>query len=100
MPDGLADVNPIHALGSCGGLAFEVPAGQVRTLVIAIGVYLDSIVTTGLEGKYYYTRFYSGLEDVLGAKCCWIGSRGVAAKSEMNWMRNYCSRGYRQISSF
>lgn len=67
VPDGLADVNPIHALGSCGGLAFEVPAGQVRTLVIAIGVYLDSIVTTGLEGKYYYTRFYSGLEDVLGA---------------------------------
>lgn len=67
VPDGLADVNPIHALGSCGGLAFEVPAGQVRTLVIAIGVYLDGIVTTGLEGKYYYTRFYSGLEDVLGA---------------------------------
>lgn len=65
IADGLTGANPVHALGSCGGLAFEVPPGQVRTLVIAIGVYLDGIVTTGLEGRYYYTRFYSSLEDVL-----------------------------------
>ena len=65
VAEGVSDVNVVHALGTCGGLALEVPAGQSRTLVLAIGVYLDGIVTTGLEGRYCYTRFYSSLEDVL-----------------------------------
>ena len=63
--EGVSDINPVHELGSCGGLAFEVPPGAVRTLVVAIGVYLDGVVTTGLEGHYYYTRFYSSLDQVL-----------------------------------
>jgi xylan 1,4-beta-xylosidase len=67
VAEGLADINPIHALGTLGGLAIEVPAGQVRTLVLAIGSFLDGVVTTGLEGRYYYTRLYSGLDDVLAA---------------------------------
>ncbi len=33
--------------------------------MLAIGVYLDRIVTTGLEGKYFYTRIYSSLDEVL-----------------------------------
>src|ERR1700722_16552353 len=65
VAEGLSDVNVAHALGTCGGLAIEVPAGASRTLVLAIGVYLDGVVTTGLEGRYFYTRFYSSLEDVL-----------------------------------
>jgi xylan 1,4-beta-xylosidase len=65
VAEGVADVNHVHELGSCGGIAVEVPPGQTRTLVLAIGVYLDGIVTTGLEGRYYYTRFYSSLDDVL-----------------------------------
>jgi hypothetical protein len=67
VAEGVADVNSVHELGSCGGVAVEVPPGEMRTLVLAIGVYLDGIVTTGLEGRYYYTRFYSRLEDVLAA---------------------------------
>jgi hypothetical protein len=65
VPDALADVNPVHALGTFGGLAVEVPAGSKQTLVLSIGVYLDGIVTTGLPGKYFYTQFYSSLDDVL-----------------------------------
>jgi xylan 1,4-beta-xylosidase len=65
VAEGLSDANAVHALGTCGGLAIEVPAGTSRTLVLAIGVYLDGVVTTGLDGRYYYTRFYSSLEDVL-----------------------------------
>jgi hypothetical protein len=65
--DGLEDDNPVHALGNCGGVGIEVPPGQVRTVVLAIGVYLDGIVTTGLEGRYYYARFYGSLEHVLSA---------------------------------
>ena len=65
VAEGLTDVNPVHMLGTAPGLAMEVPAGESRTLVLAIGVYLDGIVTTGLEGKYLYTQFYSSLDDVL-----------------------------------
>ena len=65
VAEGVADANPVHELGTCGGLAFEVPPGQTRTLVLAIGVYLDGIVTTGLEGRYYYTRHYASLDEVL-----------------------------------
>ncbi len=65
VAEGVADVNPVHELGTCGGLAFEVPPGESRTLVLAIGVYLDGIVTTGLEGRYYYTRHFASLDEVL-----------------------------------
>lgn len=65
LADGIANANPIHELGSCGGLLFEVPPGASRTLVLAFGAYLDGVVTTGLESRYYYTRYYSGLEQVL-----------------------------------
>lgn len=65
--DGLADVNHVHSLGHTAGVAVEVPAGACCTLVLAIGVYLDGIVTTGLEGRYFYTRHYGSLDDVLSA---------------------------------
>jgi len=65
VAEGVADVNPVHELGSCGGVAVEVPPGQQRTIVLAIGCYLEGVVTTGLEGRYYYTRLYTSLEDVL-----------------------------------
>jgi AcrR family transcriptional regulator len=45
----------------------EVPAGAKKTLVLAIGVHLDGTVTTGLEGRYYYTRYYTNLDEVLTA---------------------------------
>jgi hypothetical protein len=65
VAEGLTDVNPVHALGTCAGLAMEVPAGEKKTLVLAIGVHLHGVVTTGLEGQYYYTRYYTSLEEVL-----------------------------------
>jgi xylan 1,4-beta-xylosidase len=67
VAEALADPNPVHALGTCAGLAMEVPAGAKKTLVVAIGVHLDGIVTTGLEGRYYYTRYYTNLDEVLSA---------------------------------
>jgi hypothetical protein len=59
--------NPVHLLGSCPGVGFEVPAGMRFALVLAIGSYLEGIQTTGLDGKYLYTRYYKGLPDVLSA---------------------------------
>jgi hypothetical protein len=68
VTNALADKsNPVHMLGNNPGVAVEVPAGQTRTLRLALGCYLDGIVTTGIEGKYFYTRYYSSLEDVLAS---------------------------------
>ena len=52
-------------LGSAAGIGFEVPAGKSYELVIAIGSYLDHIVTTGLEGKYLYAHHFGSLGEVL-----------------------------------
>ncbi len=65
--EALLSTTPVHHIGNCPGIAFDVPAGQKRTLRLAIGCYLDGVVTTGIEAKYYYTRLYSNLEDVLSS---------------------------------
>src|SRR5687767_3954898 len=65
IADALDDAAPIHHLGDCGGITFEVPPGSRRTLLIALGVYLEGIATTRLEGKYYYTKHFADLYDVL-----------------------------------
>jgi xylan 1,4-beta-xylosidase len=65
VDSGLRDLNPVHMLGSAIGIGFEVPAGKAYELVIAIGSYLDHIVTTGLEGKYLYVRHFGSLGEVL-----------------------------------
>jgi hypothetical protein len=67
VAEGLSDVNPVHALGTCAGLAMEVPAWTKKTLVLAFGVHFDGVVTTGLEGRYYYNRYYTSLDEVLVA---------------------------------
>jgi xylan 1,4-beta-xylosidase len=66
--DGIREkFNPVHLLGSCPGVGFEVPAGKAYKMVLAIGSYLEGYQTTGLDGKYLYTRYFDGLSDVLSA---------------------------------
>src|SRR4051794_27033210 len=65
LADALNSPNALHGLGDCAGIGFEVPAGTKRTLLIGLGVFIDGVVTTRLEGKYYYTRHFSSLLDVL-----------------------------------
>ena len=59
--------NPIHLLGSCPGVGFEVPAGKCYSMTLAIGSYLANIETTGIDGRYLYARYYRDLTDVLRA---------------------------------
>ncbi len=66
VDSGIGERTP-HMLGTCPGVTVEVPAGQKRTLRIAIGAFLDRVVTTGLEGRYLYTRYFGSLGDVLGS---------------------------------
>ena len=66
--DGLREQhNPVHLLGSCPGFGFEVPAGKKYGITIALASYLDGVQTTGIDGRYLYTRYFTGLEDVLRA---------------------------------
>jgi len=66
--DGIRErYNPVHLLGSCPGVGFEVPPGKKYAMTLAIGSYLEQPVTTGLDGKYLYTRYYADLTDVLRA---------------------------------
>ncbi len=65
VEEALGDINPVHGLGNTPGVAFTVPAGEKATLRMAIGVYLDQVVTTRIEGKYLYTRHFSSLNHVL-----------------------------------
>jgi hypothetical protein len=59
--------NPVHLLGSCPGFGFEVPPGKCYALVLSIGCFLSQMVTTRLDGRYLYTRYYEDLPDVLRA---------------------------------
>jgi hypothetical protein len=63
--DGLRSTTPVHHLGTCPGIGFEVPPGERRTLRLALGCYLAGVVTTRLQGRYLYTRYYGDLLDVL-----------------------------------
>jgi hypothetical protein len=63
--DGLRQSPHVHGLGTCPGVGFEVAPGKRQTLVIALGTYLDGTVTNGIEGRFYYTRHFSDLSDVL-----------------------------------
>ncbi len=78
---GLRDINPVHLLGSAAGIGFEVPAGKSYDLVIAIGAYLDHVVTTGLEGKYLYVHHFGGLGEVLSEALDRAGELRAAAEA-------------------
>lgn len=64
--------NPIHLLGSCPGVGFEVPAGKRYILRLAFGCYLEGNVTTRLEGRYLYTRYFANLQDVLNEALAYV----------------------------
>ena len=79
--DGIREhFNPVHLLGSCPGVGVEVPAGKCIKLVMAIGSYLEGFQTTGLDGRYLYTRYFKDLNDVLRAAIDRAGA--IEAKAE------------------
>lgn len=65
LPEALAARTP-HLLFGTAGLAVRVPAGERRTLALALGWYVPGVVTGRLEGRYYYTRCFASLPEVAG----------------------------------
>lgn len=64
-PRAVRDHRGLHLLGTEAALVFRVEAGETRAFPVALGFYQDGIVTTGLPTRYYYTRLFDQLEDVL-----------------------------------
>ena len=56
-----------HLLGKTCGFALSVPPGETRSLELSFGFCRTGVATTGLECRYFYTRFYPNLVSVLSA---------------------------------
>lgn len=54
-----------HDLGRAASLILKVPAGSIKTYIIALATYQPGIITTGIDTKFYYTDLFTSLEDVL-----------------------------------
>jgi hypothetical protein len=65
--DGGADggARPLRRLAAEGGLRFRVPAGERAEYVVALGVFRDGIVTSGLGAHAYHSCLFKDVEDVL-----------------------------------
>lgn len=51
-------------LGPVGALLMDTPAGEKATYRFALCFYRGGYVTTGMDASYYYTRYFSNIEDV------------------------------------
>ena len=56
--------NLAFGLGGTAALMAVVPRGKKRTYRFAICFHRGGVVTTGLEAKYYYTRYFRNIEAV------------------------------------
>ena len=51
-----------HLLGATCGVTLTVPAGQVAELPVILGFHRDGLVTTGVEGRFWYTRAWASID--------------------------------------
>ncbi len=55
----------IHNVGNEGGILIRVPPRSSKTVPVAFGFYHGGPATQGIEGTYYYTRFFTDIESVM-----------------------------------
>jgi xylan 1,4-beta-xylosidase len=56
---------PLRRLASEGGLRFSLGPGEKAEYVVALGVFRDGVVTSGLGAHAYHSCLFKDLEDVL-----------------------------------
>jgi hypothetical protein len=61
-PDG---TQLVPRFGGSYGFTIDVPAGECREIHISLATFRSGTATLGLEMPYWYTRYFSGLRDVL-----------------------------------
>ena len=57
--------NPCFLLGGTAGFMVKVPAGEKRRVLVALGYYREGRATFGRPMRYWYTRHFAGIEEVL-----------------------------------
>lgn len=56
---------PHFLLGPTAGLIVDVPAGESRGILVALGYYQPGTTTFNRPMKYWYTRYFTGIAEVL-----------------------------------
>ncbi|MFZ4451490.1 glycoside hydrolase family 52 protein [Salibacterium aidingense] len=56
--------NWTFGLGTVGAMVMEVPAGQRASYSFAVCFYRGGTATAGLDTSYYYTNYFSSIEEV------------------------------------
>lgn len=56
--------NWTFGLGATGALILDTPAGEIGTYRFALCFYRSGLVTAGMDASYYYTRYFSCIEEV------------------------------------
>lgn len=56
---------PNFLLAPIAGLSLKVPAGERKTLLIALGYFRAGNATFNHPASYWYTRYFNGLDEVL-----------------------------------
>lgn len=64
---GLETATPMRKLAAEGLIRWNVGVGEKKTVLIALGVYRDGIVTSGYRAHAYYTVDYKDIEEVLSS---------------------------------
>ncbi len=57
--------NPHFLLGQTAGFIAEAKGGETRELLISVGYFKSGQATTGKRTRYWYTRYFSNIEEVL-----------------------------------
>ncbi len=65
LPNQFLGTKGTIAVAPVGMVTVTVPPGATRTITLALGWYKTGVVTIGRETKYWYTRLFSGIADVL-----------------------------------
>lgn len=55
----------IRRLGTEGGLKFNIKPGEKRRYYLVLGTYQGGYITSYIKTQFYYSYFFSNLEDVL-----------------------------------
>ncbi|MFW5813783.1 MAG: glycoside hydrolase family 52 protein [Fibrobacterota bacterium] len=67
-------------LGTVGALIMTADPGEKRTWRFVVSFYRGGIVTTGMDARYWYTRYYDSVENVALYGCSHFDRYREAAK--------------------
>jgi len=60
-----ADRDGLHRIGQESAVIVTVPRGTARVVPLSLGFHQAGVVTTGLESSYFYSQYFSNLEEVI-----------------------------------